>query len=263
VVAVSATGAGLKGQVAAAYDRAAGGFASSADRHVYSHLARPLADALAGAGGPVLDVAAGSGALGRLLAVPAVALDLSPGQLAGNPLAARVCGDAERLPFADATFAAAACAFGVNHLPDPLAAVREMARVAPVVALLTWSRPEPAYAPKQAVQAVIDRHAGAGGGRSAVGRLLDGLGDAVGSPGVLAGLLTRAGLAAEAREVDGEVPWPGAEAFVDYRMAMVTLPDLGDDAGAVRREAIEAVAALPAGELAWRPRLVLAVGRQV
>jgi SAM-dependent methyltransferase len=252
---------GFKSLVAAAYDQAASAFAGFADRHVYRHLARPLAGALAGVDGPVLDVAAGSGALGRLLAVPVVAIDLSPAQLAGNPLAARVCGDAERLPFADGAFAAAACAFGVNHLPDPLAAVREMARVAPVAALLTWSRPEVAYAPKLAVQAVIDRHV-PGAPRSAVGRALDGLGDAVGSPGVLHGLLTGAGLTAEAGELAGEVPWPGAEAFVDYRLAMVTVPDLGEAAEAVRREAVQAVAALPAAELAWRPRLVLAVGRR-
>ncbi|HEY4728163.1 MAG TPA: hypothetical protein VIJ32_08155, partial [Actinomycetes bacterium] len=52
---------------AEAYDASAAGFARSADRLVYTYLARPLARALAGAGGPVLDVAAGSGALGRLL----------------------------------------------------------------------------------------------------------------------------------------------------------------------------------------------------
>jgi hypothetical protein len=44
---------------AEAYDAAATSFARSADRLVYSYLARPLARALAGAGGPVLDVAAG------------------------------------------------------------------------------------------------------------------------------------------------------------------------------------------------------------
>ena len=107
---------------AEAYDRSADGFARSADRLVYGYLARPLARALAEAAGRVLDVAAGSGALGRLL--PAVvALDLSAAQLRHNPLEARLQGDAERLPFRDGTFAAAGCAFGINHFPDPGAAV--------------------------------------------------------------------------------------------------------------------------------------------
>jgi hypothetical protein len=70
---------------AAAYDASAGGFARSADRLVYAYLARPLARALAGNPGPVLDVAAGSGALGRLLPAE-VALDLSAAQLRHNPL---------------------------------------------------------------------------------------------------------------------------------------------------------------------------------
>ena len=100
------------------------------------------------AGGPVLDVAAGSGALGRLLPV-AVALDLSAAQLRHNPLGARLQGDAERLPFRDDSFAAAGCAFGINHFPDPAAAVAEMARVAPLVGVLTWARPEPPTVPSR------------------------------------------------------------------------------------------------------------------
>jgi SAM-dependent methyltransferase len=106
---------------AEAYDASAASFARSADRLLYSYLARPLARALAGAGGPVLDVAAGSGALGRLLP-SAVALDLSAAQLRHNPLPARLQGDAERLPFRDDAFVAAGCAFGINHFPDQGAA---------------------------------------------------------------------------------------------------------------------------------------------
>ena len=251
---------GLKRDIAAAYDASAGGFAGHADRHVYRHLALPLATALDGVDGPVLDVAAGSGALGRLLGDRAVALDLAPGQLAANPARLRVCGDAERLPFATGAFAAAGCAFGVNHLPDPLAAAREMARVAPLVGLLTWARPEAPYAPKQAVQAVIERHLATA--RSEVGLALDAFGDRVGSAAALGALLAGAGLDPVSAELDVEVPWPGAEAFVDYRLAMVTVPALGAELGAVRRAAVAAVEALPAEALAWRPRLVMAVGRR-
>ena len=134
---------------AEAYDASAAGFARSADRLVYSYLARPRARALAEAGGAVLDVAAGSGALGRLL--PAVvALDLSAAQLRHNPLDARLQGDAERLPFGDGAFAAAGCAFGINHFPDPGRAVAEMGRVAPLVG------------------EVVDPERAAGGGEGAV-----------------------------------------------------------------------------------------------
>jgi SAM-dependent methyltransferase len=243
---------------AEAYDASAASFARSADRLVYSYLARPLARALAEAGGPVLDVAAGSGALGRLLPA-AVALDLSAAQLRHNPLAARLQGDAERLPFRDDTFAAAGCAFGINHFPDPAAALGEMARVAPRVGVLTWVRPEAPYLPKQAVMEVVARHAGSD--RSAAGLLADELGERVGSPTAVRALLDGAGLRAEVAEVAVDLPWPGAAAFVDYRLATVGVAGLVDPA-AIRREAIAAVAALPPDTLPWSPRLVLGVGRR-
>jgi SAM-dependent methyltransferase len=244
---------------AEAYDASASGFAASADRLVYAYLARPLARVLAGTGGPVLDVAAGSGALGRLLPA-AVALDLSAAQLRHNPLAARLQGDAERLPFRDGSFAAAGCAFGINHFPDPGAALAEMARVAPLVGVLTWTRPEPPYRPKQAVLEVVARRAGAD--RTLAGRLADELGERVGSPAAVRSLLEGAGLEADVAEVEVDLPWPGAAAFVDYRLATVGVAGLVDDLAAVRREAIAAVAALPPDTLPWTPRLVLGVGRR-
>jgi len=254
---------GTKRLFAAAYDAAAASFARSADRLVYSYLARPLAtalaEALAGAAGPVLDVAAGSGALGRLLP-SVVALDLSAAQLAHNPAAARLRGDAERLPFRDGAFAAAGCAFGINHFPDPGAALAEMARVAPLVGVLTWTRPEPPYRPKQAVMEVVARRAGSD--RTSAGRLADDLGERVGSPAAVRALLAGAGLGAEVAEVEVDLPWPGAAAFVDYRLATVGVAGLVDDPAAVRREAIAAVNALPPETLPWTPRLVLGVGRR-
>ena len=127
MVAVMTTDAGRARRLfAEAYDASAAGFARSADRLVYAYLARPLARALAEADGPVLDVAAGSGALGRLLPA-AVALDLSAAQLRHNPLPARLQGDAERLPFRDDAFAAAGCAFGDAHFPDPGTATQPVA----------------------------------------------------------------------------------------------------------------------------------------
>jgi SAM-dependent methyltransferase len=259
VVAVVSDAGRAKRLFAEAYDRSADGFARSADRLVYGYLARPLARALAEAAGQVLDVAAGSGALGRLL--PAVvALDLSAAQLRHNPLAARLQGDAERLPFRDDTFAAAGSAFGINHFPDPAAALAEMARVAPLVGVLTWVRPEAPYLPKQAVMEVVARHAGSD--RTAAGVLADELGERVGSAAAVRALLDGAGLRAEVAEVSVELPWPGAAAFVDYRLATVGVAGLLEDPAAIRREAIAAVAALPPDTLPWSPRLVLGTGRR-
>ena len=257
------TGAGprdrrAKRLFAAAYDAAASGFARSADRLVYAYLARPLARARAGWPGPGLGGAGGAGGHGGRLPA-AVALDLSAAQLRHNPLPARLQGDAERLPFRDDAFAAAGCAFGINHFPDPGAALAEMARVAPLVGVLTWTRPEAPYLPKQAVLEVVARHAGSD--RTAAGALADELGERVGSPAAVRALLDGAGLRPEVTEVEVDLPWPGVAAFVDYRLATVGVAGLLEDPATVRREAIAAVAALPPDTLPWTPRLVLGVGR--
>jgi SAM-dependent methyltransferase len=254
---VERSGDATKRLLAEAFDAAAAGFARSADRLVYAYLARPLARALAAAAGPVLDVASGSGALGRLLPA-AVALDLSAAQLRHNPLRPRVLADAERLPFRDGAFGAVGCAFGINLFPDPATAVAEMARVAPLVGLLTWMRPADPYPPRLAVMEVVERHAGTD--RTAAGAVADELAERVGSPAAVDALLAGAGLRPEVREVGVDLPWPGAAAFVDYRLATIGVAGLVDDLAAVRREAIAAVAALPQEALPWRPRLVLGVG---
>ena len=62
-----------------------------------------------------------------------------------------------------------------------------MARVASVVGLLTWVRPEAPYLPKQAVLEVVARHAGSD--RNAAGILADELGERVGSPAAVLDLL--------------------------------------------------------------------------
>lgn len=111
--------------------------------------ARWRADAVAaarlGPGMHVLDVACGTGVLTTPLAVAvtgqgrAVGVDLAERMLAiarartVPPSAARpeyLVADALRLPFADATFDAVTIGFGLRNLPDYLAGLREMARVA-------------------------------------------------------------------------------------------------------------------------------------
>lgn len=252
----------VKHELASAYDSAAPAFADDAGPLVYARLNRPLADALARVRGRILDVAAGSGALGPLLR-ETVALDISSGQLAHNPTALRVRGDAERLPFCDGAFAAAGCAFGINHFPDPVAAIAEMARVAPVVGLLTWVRPEPPYAPKQIVNDALARWAGRA--RSDVGALLDDLGNAVGSVEAIGGLLRGAGLRCDAWVIEVDVPWSGVDAWLAYRLGIPSAAGLvsDDDHIHVRREVAAAIAALSPAELRWRARLVFGLGQRI
>jgi SAM-dependent methyltransferase len=89
----------------------------------------------------VLDVAGGSGPLGRYLAERAafaVVADLTPEMLATGAAVARDEGrrnvlfteaDSTGLPFAEAQFDVVACRFAFHHFDDPALAAREMARV--------------------------------------------------------------------------------------------------------------------------------------
>ena len=96
-------------------------------------------------GGRVLDVATGTGklALGAAARVEpgGVVVGLDPsGEMLGRARRAGaaqdgarltwVQGDAQSLPFADATFDAVTIGFGLRNLPDVAAALRELARVA-------------------------------------------------------------------------------------------------------------------------------------
>jgi ubiquinone/menaquinone biosynthesis C-methylase UbiE len=256
-VSWSTPGSDTKRLVATAYDRSASGFAGAANRVVYRYLAQPLIDALGAVRGAVLDVAAGAGAAGRHFD-DTVALDLSMGQLRHNPACRRVCGDAERLPFRADSFAAAVCVFGINHFPDPTAAVSEMARVASVVGVATWARPEPRYAPKAIVLNTLERHAGRY--RSTMGEVVDPLADRVGSVAAVAGLLERAGLNGGVEAVTVTIPWPGTEAFLDYRLSMASTAGLVADERAVRQEAAAALASLAEHELDWHAAVIVGVG---
>jgi SAM-dependent methyltransferase len=248
-----------KGIIAADYDLSGGKrFSEFADRLVYSHLAAPLAERVRACGSPTLDIASGTGALGRRID-DVVAVDISHSQLVNNPLALRVQADAERLPFTDAAFATAASAFGINHFPDPVAAVREMARVARTVAVMTWERPEERpYAPKLAVLEVIENHAGRA--RTEAGELVERMTEEVGSEAALGRVFVDSGLDVKTETVSVEVPWPGTEAFVDYRFSMSGVLARLDDVDSVRAAAVAAVEQLSESEVRWRPRLVMAVG---
>jgi SAM-dependent methyltransferase len=248
-----------KTAIAESYDLSAQGFCEFADRLVYAHLAVPLATALADVRGTILDVASGTGALGRLLN-DVVETDISHAQLKSNQLRHRVVADAESLPFGGRSFAAAACAFGINHFPDPGAAVAEMARVGEIVGVITWQRPDDVFAPKEIVLETIA--AQARGARTKAGELVDEMTEAMGSPGAVDAVLAGAGLVPEVRTIQVEVPWPGTDAFIDYRLSMIGALESLVDPKAVRSKATSAIDALPAAALEWRPRLVLGIGRR-
>jgi SAM-dependent methyltransferase len=106
------------------------------------------------ADGPLLDVGAGTGELAARAAAAGlgvVAVDADPAMVA--MAAAVVPGQVAhaalpRLPFADHTFASTTANFVVNHVPDPRAAVRELARVTRPggrVGLTSWTTAPPAW----------------------------------------------------------------------------------------------------------------------
>ena len=128
----------------------------------YGEVARrmqPAADALVsgagvGAGDRVVDVAAGTGNVAIAAArrgASVVAVDISPGLVArgkARSSAAKLAvewkeGDAEELPFDDASFDAALSAFGVLYAPRPEVAAVELFRVVVrdgVVGVANWAR---------------------------------------------------------------------------------------------------------------------------
>jgi SAM-dependent methyltransferase len=134
-----------------AHDRIADSY-SAFFTPITSHASGPLLDA-AGVrpGARVLDVACGPGLLaGEAAARQAtvVAVDLSPVMLAlarkGHPAVEFRESDAEALPFAEGTYDAVLCGFGLGHFPRPERAVEEFARVlvpGGAVALSWWQLP--------------------------------------------------------------------------------------------------------------------------
>jgi hypothetical protein len=155
---------------------------------------------------------------------------------------------------------AAGSAFGLNQVPDPARLVGEMRRVAPVVAVLTWERPTKAFPPKLAVLRVVERHTGQV--RSPTGMRVDRWSEAVGSEAAVDSLLGQAGLDSDVRTVEVPLPWPGAQAFVEYRLSLLGIEPLLADPQTVRRDAVAAVEALTPADLEWRPRLILGVGHR-
>jgi len=122
-------------RIAPTYDLLNRLMSGGVDRRWRARAVAEVADALPG---PVLDLCAGTMDLTAALARSRptdriVAVDFAPAMLeAGRrkaPRAEVVVADAAALPFADASFSAVLCGFGVRNLADPAAGAREVRRV--------------------------------------------------------------------------------------------------------------------------------------
>lgn len=122
-----------------------GSIAELYDRHLVPMLFVPYAEDLArrvadGRPGDILETAAGTGVVTAAMAAALpqariVATDLNPAMLdlaakrVASPSVAFQPADAQALPFADASFDAVVCQFGVMFFPDRVAAYGEVRRV--------------------------------------------------------------------------------------------------------------------------------------
>jgi SAM-dependent methyltransferase len=120
----------------ARWQRAAAAYPQSFAPATQPFIAALLDAACVGAGMPVLDLACGPGHVAAGAAdrgAIATGLDFSAAMLdvarAARPDLAFRQGDAEAMPFADASFGAVVSNFGVHHVPRPALALREAYRV--------------------------------------------------------------------------------------------------------------------------------------
>src|SRR5262249_23871640 len=145
--------------------------------------------------------------------------------------------------------------------PEAAPGARGMARVAPVVGVITWRHPEARpYLPRQAVEAAVRRRFCAS--TAYTSRVAEELSARTGSVTAVRALLTGAGLVAHVSEVVVHVPWPGPTAFVDYRLGLTSMVAASAARAEIHREAVAAITALEPEAMTWRPRLVLGVGRR-
>jgi len=100
----------------------------------YGRWRRALADAIdVPPSGKVLDVATGTGSIARDIegrhAVAVVGLDQSEPMLRAGRRRLVTAGTADALPYEDAAFDAVVFSYLLRYVPDPLATLRELARV--------------------------------------------------------------------------------------------------------------------------------------
>jgi SAM-dependent methyltransferase len=247
------------------YAGTAAGWARSVSR-VYGPLARELvaASPVPLTGAVTLDLGAGTGLVSTALsAVGArpVALDRSPDMLrwrrAARPPAA--VADATRLPLRTDAVQAAFAAFLLNHLPDPVPALRELARVTrPGGAVLATVY---ANSGTSAVRDRVDEVALVHGFRWPQWylELREVWAPRIGTAGAMADAARAAGLvAAQAVEHTSDVGLTEPDVFVDYRYQQAHCREWISQLPADRRAALRAaaIAAIEPIMEPYRPRIV-------
>lgn len=214
--------------VAGAYDAAADGWDAGAGR-LYDRLATVLVDHLdVPAGARVLDLCAGTGAVGS--ALPAgtslVAVDLSAAMLTRLarrlPQATTIVAAADALPVATGSVDLTTCAFGVNHVDDPVAVLAEAARACRPDGAIGCSVADPsAVVPHKAT--VDDVLAGAGYAPPAWHDRMKDEGEArVGTVAALITLAERAGLTSVAVHRDVVASHLDPTGVVAWRWSMAS-----------------------------------------
>lgn len=114
-------------------------------------------------GSALLDLACGAGHMAADAALRfqcrVTGLDLSEGMLKRAAAGVRVCGDAERLPFRDASFDTVVCGLGVMYFPDARAALDEIRRVlrpGGSVGFVVWADPHRVACLRIAIPAIAE-----------------------------------------------------------------------------------------------------------
>jgi ubiquinone/menaquinone biosynthesis C-methylase UbiE len=269
-VAVAGPPLGLGSTTHTAYD----GLASEWDTgaaHVYRPLAAMLvaASPIALGGRLVLDVGSGTGAVARAATVSGarvVAAEQSLTMLSHQRPQPwpRVAADVLDLPFKDGVFDAALAGFLINHMAPqrPLAELARVVGPGGVVLASTWADDGP-----DPVKAAIDAVMAYWGWTAPVWyrRMKEEVLPITGSPGRLTEVAEQVGLVdvtASIRRVDLGLRDPAAA--VAYRMALphtaawvAALDDV------MKREVTrQAVAAVAAHVVGWRPAVIVMIGRR-
>jgi len=173
----------------------------------------------------VLDVACGTGALTRrlreLTSGRVVGVDLNPAMVAvarrhGSDIEYGE-GDALSLPFADGEFGVAACQFGLMFFADPSAGLREMARVGTRGVVAVWDSIDGSDG-YSAMQEMFRTELGEEAAASLDAPF------AMGSPGVLEGIVEDAGLGGvEYTSIQGSARFDSIEQWVTTEVRGWTL----------------------------------------
>jgi trans-aconitate methyltransferase len=232
---------------------------------VYGELAR-AAVALLPPAADVLDAGAGTGAVTRALlarGARVLAVDGSLPMLRRVPMARAVAADVCALPLASGCVDAAVAGFVLSHVADPVAALRELARVVqPGGTVLATAFPAGVDSPRHPAKAALDRVLDEHGYRTPgwYERLKTDGEPRVGGESQLERLASAAGLG-DARVNSVDVPLAGldAAALVRWRFGMPQVVPWLDALSTDERAALEhaGLAALDGQPPAPLPMLVL------